>query len=136
MKTKQTSIAIINDVSGYGRCSITVALPILSAMKVSCGIVPTAILSNQTEYDRYTMLDFTPHMNEYIAAWQQLHFSFDGLYTGFLGSSEQITIIKQMIHDFSFEQIIFYFVYSTISPILNLYPFKKSLISMGFLPSF
>ena len=106
MKTKQTSIAIINDVSGYGRCSITVALPILSAMKVSCGIVPTAILSNQTEYDRYTMLDFTPHMNEYIATWQQLHFSFDGLYTGFLGSSEQITIIKQMIHDFSFEQII------------------------------
>ena len=49
MKT-QASIAIVNDISGFGRCSITVALPILSAMKIQCGILPTAILSNHTEY--------------------------------------------------------------------------------------
>ena len=46
----QPSIAIINDISGYGRCSVTVALPILSVMKIQCGVVPTAILSNHTEY--------------------------------------------------------------------------------------
>lgn len=106
MKTRQTSIAIINDISGYGRCSVTVALPILSALKVSCGIVPTAILSNQTEYPCYTMLDFTGYMEDYIATWKKLNLSFDGLYTGFLGSHKQIDIILHMIQDSSFSNII------------------------------
>lgn len=103
---KQKSIAVINDVSGFGRCSITVALPILSAMKISCGIIPTAILSNQTEYPEYTMLDFTNHMEEYIKTWQRLQFSFDGLYTGFLGSTEQIQIISHMMDNFAFKKVI------------------------------
>ena len=61
----QKSIAIINDISGYGRCSVTVALPILSVMKIQCGVIPTAILSNHTEYPEYSILDFTPYMKEY-----------------------------------------------------------------------
>lgn len=101
---KQTSIAIINDISGFGRCSITVALPILSAMKIQCGILPTAILSNHTEYPDYTLLDFTPYMKEYLSKWNSLHFSFDGIYTGFLGSKDQLSIITEMMKQFSFSK--------------------------------
>ena len=106
MNQAQTSIAIVNDLSGMGRCSVTVALPILSAMKITCGIVPTAILSNQTEFPEYTMVDFTEYMEEYIQTWKNLNFSFDGIYTGFLGSEKQIQIILNMIHDFKFKDII------------------------------
>ena len=102
----QPSIAIVNDLSGFGRCSLTVSLPIISAMGISCGVVPTAILSNQTEYPEYSILDFTPYMENYLSKWKNLGFSFDGLYTGFLGSEKQIAIIKHMIEDFSFSKII------------------------------
>jgi pyridoxine kinase len=102
----QKKIAIVNDISGFGRCSITVALPILSALGIHCGIVPTAILSNQTEYPSYSLLDFTPYMEEYLKEWEKLSFSFDGIYTGFLGSARQITIIQNMMQTFSFDKII------------------------------
>lgn len=101
---KQHSIAIVNDISGFGRCSVTVALPILSAMKIQCGILPTAILSNHTEYPQYTMLDFTEYMDDYLAKWKHLHFTFDGIYTGFLGSEQQLDIILKMFEEFSFEK--------------------------------
>ena len=92
----QKSIAIVNDISGFGRCSVTVALPILSVMKIQCGIIPTAVLSNHTEYPDYWMLDFTPYMQDYLAKWEQLHLSFDGVYTGFLGSKEQLDNITDI----------------------------------------
>lgn len=98
----QKRMAIVNDISGFGRCSVTVALPILSAMGISCGIVPTAILSNHTEYPEYSMLDFTPYMKEYLSKWKKLNLNFDGIYTGFLGSEEQIQMILDMIAQFSF----------------------------------
>lgn len=102
----QPSIAIVNDLSGFGRCSLTVSLPIISAMGISCGVVPTAILSNQTEYPEYTLLDFTPYMEDYLNKWKKMNFKFDGIYTGFLSSVTQISIIKKMITDFSFSKII------------------------------
>jgi pyridoxine kinase len=102
----QKKIAIVNDISGFGRCSITVALPILSALGIHCGIVPTAVLSNQTEYPSYSLLDFTPYMEEYLKVWENLSFSFEGIYTGFLGSARQITIIQNMMQTFSFDKII------------------------------
>lgn len=102
----QPSIAIVNDLSGFGRCSLTVSLPIISSMGISCGVVPTAILSNQTEYPEYTLLDFSPYMEEYLNKWKKMNFIFDGIYTGFLSSVTQISIIKKMISDFSFSKII------------------------------
>ena len=99
---KQTSIAIVNDLSGFGRCSVTVALPILSSMGIRCGIVPTAILSNHTEYPDYTFFDFTPYMNDYLKTWKSLSFSFDGIYTGFLGSEHQLSLIRTMLEMFAF----------------------------------
>lgn len=100
----QPSIAIINDISGFGRCSVTVALPILSVMKIHCGVIPTAILSNHTEYPEYSMLDFTPHIPEYLEKWRKLQVSFDGIYTGFLVSEKQISIITKMFQEFSFKK--------------------------------
>lgn len=105
MKT-QTSIAIVNDISGFGRCSVTAALPILSTMRIQCGILPTAILSNHTEYPDYSILDFTPYMREYLDKWKSLNFLFDGIYTGFLGSKDQIAIITEMMKQFSFSKCI------------------------------
>ena len=103
---KQQTIAIVNDISGFGRCSVTVALPILSSMKIKCAILPTAILSNHTEYPEYTFFDFTEYMDEYIKTWKSLNFQFDGIYTGYLGSKEQISIIKKMLTTFSFKKIV------------------------------
>ena len=58
-------VAAINDLSGVGRCSLTVAIPILSALKVQCCPFPTAILSSQTDYPEFTFLDFTNEMDKY-----------------------------------------------------------------------
>jgi len=85
--------ACINDLSGVGRASLTVAIPVLSVMGVQCCPLPTAILSAQTGYEHYSFHDFTPHMAQYFSCWMQEGFDFDALYTGFLGSAEQIDIV-------------------------------------------
>lgn len=100
MAFTQLKMAVINDLSGYGRCSLTVALPILSAMKIHCSVIPTAILSNHTDYPEYFFKDFTPYMEEYVANWRKLNLSFDGIATGFLGSLEQIAIVTHIIEEF------------------------------------
>ncbi len=85
--------ACINDLSGVGRASLTVAIPVLSVMGVQCCPLPTAILSAQTGYEHYSFHDFTPYMARYFSCWMQEGFDFDALYTGFLGSAEQIDIV-------------------------------------------
>ncbi|WP_330666325.1 pyridoxamine kinase [Romboutsia lituseburensis] len=90
-------IAAINDLSGIGRCSLTVALPIISALKVQCCPFPTAILSSQTGYPEYTFLDFTNNMSNYYSVWKNLNINFDCIYSGFLGSKEQIDIVCKFI---------------------------------------
>lgn len=99
-KTKQKKIALINDLSGYGRCSLTVAIPIISALKVQCCPVPTSILSNHTGFPVYFMDDYTDKMEPYLAKWKELQVDFDGIVSGFLGSVRQIEIVKRMIADF------------------------------------
>lgn len=96
----QKKIAMINDLSGYGRCSLTVALPILSAMGIQCCPVPTSILSNHTGFPVYYFDDYTDHMEPYIEKWKELGLTFDGIATGFLGSERQIEIVKDMIAAF------------------------------------
>ncbi|ADL04694.1 pyridoxamine kinase [Lacrimispora saccharolytica] len=97
----QKKIAAIHDLSGYGRCSLTVALPILSALKVQCCPVPTSILSNHTGFPTYFFDDYTGKMPLYVEQWKKLNLTFDGIYSGFLGSEEQIGIVIDMIKDFS-----------------------------------
>lgn len=97
---RQKKIAIVNDFSGYGRCSITVALPIISALKVQCCPLPTAIFSNHTGFPSFQMNDYTQYMVSYYQEWEKLGLEFDAIATGFLGSSEQIEIVSDFIKRF------------------------------------
>lgn len=100
----QKKIAVINDMSGFGRCSLTVALPIISQMQVQCCPLPTSIFSNHTGYPFYFFDDYTRHMREYMENWKKLGLEFEGIATGFLGSREQIEIVEEFIQEFRTEQ--------------------------------
>ena len=102
---RQKKIAMINDLSGYGRCSLTVAIPILAAMRVQCCPVPTSILSNHTGFPVYFFDDYTEKMPSYLEKWRELGLSFDGIVSGFLGSEEQIGIVADMIREFGGEDV-------------------------------
>ncbi|MDE7324845.1 MAG: pyridoxamine kinase [Lachnospiraceae bacterium] len=97
----QKKLAVINDLSGYGRCSLTVALPVVSAMGVQCCPVPTSILSNHTGYPVYFFDDYTEKLPAYIGKWKELGLSFDGILTGFLGSAEQIEVVEDFLDCFT-----------------------------------
>lgn len=97
---KQSKIALINDLSGFGRCSLTVAMPVLSVMGHQCCPLPTALLSNHTGYESYTFTDCTAQMRPIMKEWQKLRLSFGGIYTGFLGSAEQIDISVDFLKTF------------------------------------
>lgn len=93
-------IAIINDISGYGRCSISVIQPIVSHLGVQGCPVPTAIFSNHTGFPSFFCKDFTRYMQAYIDEWKKLDLHFDAIMTGFLGSAQQIGIVEQFIQYF------------------------------------
>ncbi len=99
-RDSQKKIAVINDFCGFGRCSIAVSLPIISAMKVQCCPVPTSIFSNHTAFDEYFYTDYTEHMDDYINEWEKLNLHFDGILTGYLGSPAQIDTVKRFIKRF------------------------------------
>ncbi len=88
-------LAMFNDVAGYGRCSTTEALPIISAMGVQACLVPTSLFSNHTGFPLHFMHDCTPYLPDYLHAWEELGLSFDGIYCGFLGSAAQIGIVQE-----------------------------------------
>lgn len=98
--SKQKKIAVINDISGFGRCSVTVSLPVISKLKVQCCPLPTSIFSNHTGYEHFFFDDFTAKMPEYIRNWELLGLDFSGIYSGFLGSREQIAIVADFIQRF------------------------------------
>ncbi len=100
----QKKIAVINDLSGYGRCSLTVAIPVLSAMGHQCCPIPTAILSSHTEFPVYFFDDYTEKMTPYTDKWKELGLSFDAIATGFLGSEAQIEIVMDIIRKLDAEK--------------------------------
>ena len=93
-------IAVINDLSGSSRCSVTVAMPIIAAKGLQCCIMPTAILSNHTGYEHYFFDDYTDKMEHFTSNWQKQGLSFDGIYTGFLGSEHQIEVVSDFVDKF------------------------------------
>ncbi|MEI3428023.1 MAG: hypothetical protein V8Q82_02025 [Christensenellales bacterium] len=93
--------ALINDLSCLGKCSLSVALPILSAAGVEAVALPTAILSTHTGgFDGYVMRDMTEEMQAFIAHWQRIGVHFDCIYTGFFSSVRQIEIARQVMPGF------------------------------------
>lgn len=100
-------IAVVNDISGFGRCSLTAALPVLSALGTECCPLPTAILSNQTGYDSFYCDDFTDRLDAYIAGWRRLGARFDGILTGYLASPLQADKILGFIEEFKTGQTLY-----------------------------
>lgn len=90
-------LALINDIAGYGRCSATEAIPIISAMKVQACPVPTSLFSNHTGFPDHFMLDCTSCMRDYLQKWNDLNFHFDGICCGFLGSAAQADIVLSFL---------------------------------------
>lgn len=91
-------IAAIHDMSGVGRCSMTVLIPVLSALGCQVCPIPTALLSNHSEYKNFYFFDFTEHMEEYYSNWEKNNEEFDCVYSGFIGSEKQINIMLDIIN--------------------------------------
>lgn len=105
-ENRQKKIAAINDLTGFGRCALTVAIPVISHMKIQCCPVPTSILSNHTGYPEYFFDDYTERLSAYLAMWKKLDLSFDGIISGFLGSVEQIAMVQEFIKKFRKENTV------------------------------
>ena len=94
-------VAAIHDMSGFGRCSLTVAIPILSAMGIQCCPLPTAFLSTHTGgFEGFTFLDMTDELPKVAAHWKSLGLGFQAVYSGFLGSERQIAIVEDFLREF------------------------------------
>lgn len=93
-------ILTIQDISCIGKCSLTVALPIISAMGIETAIVPTAVLSTHTMFNDFTFRDLTNDLDSIKAHWVKEGFKFDAIYTGYLGSDRQIALVSDYIDTF------------------------------------
>lgn len=90
-------IAVVNDLSGFGRCSLTVSIPILSAMGFQVCPLPTAVLSAHTGYPHPLVRDFTDDMEAYLRHWESLGLAFDCVCTGYLGNQRQADILEPFL---------------------------------------
>jgi pyridoxine kinase len=101
-KTVVKKVAAVHDLSGFGRSSLAVVIPILSTMGVQVCSLPTALLSTQTGgFEGYYFVDLTEQLEGIIKHWRKLGLEFDCIYSGFLGSPKQVQIIADFIQDFS-----------------------------------
>ena len=94
-------ILTIQDISCVGKCSLTVALPIISAAGVECAVLPTAVLSNHTAFPSFTFCDLTEELPVIENKFSELGFDFSAIYTGYLGSLRQIDIVRSYFNTFS-----------------------------------
>lgn len=115
MKNPIPRVAAIHDLSGYGRSSLTIVMPVLSAMGINVCPLPTAVLSTQTSgFEDYVFHDLTDVMDKTLAHWKTLPLDFDAVYSGFLGSPRQISIMEELISHFRREgQLV------TVDPVLG-----------------
>ena len=93
-------VVTIQDVSCIGKCSATVALPIISVMGSECAVVPTAVLSTHTMFQGFTFRDLTSDISAIVDHWKKENFKFDAIYTGYLGSFEQLQLVSDFIDTF------------------------------------
>ena len=99
-------IAAVNDLSGFGKCSLTAAIPVMSALGVQCCPLVTGVFSNQTGYDSFYCRDCTDDMGPCIDEWKKLGAQFDGILTGFIANSKQGKIINKLIDVFGTENTV------------------------------
>lgn len=93
-------IVTLQDISCVGKCSLTVALPIISAMGIEACPIPTALLSNHTAFDSFSFCDLTNEIKPVTEQFKKQNFKFDGIYSAYLGSKKQVDIVSEFIDDF------------------------------------
>lgn len=93
-------IALINDLSGFGKCSLTAAIPVISVLGIQACPLPTAVLSAQTGFSDYYCDDYTDRMNHFTDKWEAMQESFDGIYSGYLGSAAQMHNVLYFLEKF------------------------------------
>lgn len=96
-------IALINDLSGFGKCSLTAAIPVISVMGIQACPLPTAVLTAQTEFGEYYCDDLTDKMDKFTELWKRMDARFDGIYSGFLASVEQMEKLEHFLDAFEEE---------------------------------
>ncbi len=117
----------IQDISCFGKCSLTVALPVLSAMGIETAIIPTAILSTHTgNFKGYTFCDLTGEIKPIFEHWKSLGLEFDSIYTGYLGSEKQVELVEEFFSAFGKGSMIF------VDPVMG----DKGVLYSGFDKSF
>ncbi|MFP4060997.1 MAG: pyridoxamine kinase [Bacteroidales bacterium] len=100
MRNPLQRVAAIHDISGFSRVSLTAIIPILSFMGMQVCPLPTAVLSAHGQYDGFKKVDLTDYLESFIDHWKKLGLSFDAIYSGYLGSHEQINIVIDFIKHF------------------------------------
>ena len=93
-------VAAVHDLCGYGKCSLGVAIPVLSAAGIDVCPVPTSLFSAHTRFPKFYMHDTTPMLTEYLDAWHEEGIELDGIYSGFLGSAEQVDAILRLYREY------------------------------------
>lgn len=96
-------IAVLNDLSGMGKCSLTAAIPVISVMGIQACPLPTAVLSAQTGFSSYYCDDYTDRMDAIMEEWKKMDFYPDGIYTGFLADARQADKAVEFIEQFAKE---------------------------------
>lgn len=96
-------VLTIQDISCVGKCSLTVALPIISSFGIETAVLPTAVLSTHTAFKNFTFRDLTDDLTEIYKTWKKENISFDALYTGYLGSFKQLQIVSELFNEFKNE---------------------------------
>lgn len=121
-------IVTVQDISCVGKCSLTVALPIISAMGVETAVLPTAVLSTHTAFkEGFTFRDLTEDITPIANHWKAEKIGFDAIYTGYLGSFEQLRLVEELITDFCSENTLVF-----IDPVMGDY----GQLYKGFTPDF
>lgn len=100
MREVMKKIALINDLSGFGKCSLAAAIPVISVMGIQACPLPTAVLSAQTGFAHYYCDDFTDRMDYFTEHWKTLDVSFDGIYSGYLASALQMEKVRFFLEQF------------------------------------
>ena len=100
-------IALINDLSGFGKCSLTAAIPVISVMGMQACPLPTAILTAQTGFSDFFCDDFTDRMGYFTEHWKKMEVSFDGIYSGYLANFLQIKKVMDFLEEFQKEDTLY-----------------------------
>ena len=93
-------IALINDLSGFGKCSLTAAIPVISVMGMQACPLPTVVLTVQTEFGDFYCADLTDKMDKFTEKWKSMGVSFDGIYSGYLADAQQMEKLEHFLGSF------------------------------------